>query len=83
MVISHEVAIVDDIVNAGAGSAVDRVPQVIGKELSRWLADESLRKTAADKGKALAKERFDWSKIAVRVLSQYAQVIHTYKSSNR
>jgi glycosyltransferase involved in cell wall biosynthesis len=82
-IISREVAIYEDVVNAGAGVAIDRDPKIIGQEITKWLADPGMRARAAENGIKLAREKYDWHQIAMRLLDQYQKIIEANRSQGQ
>jgi len=75
VVISDQVGLHPDVVAAGVGSAVPMEIDALARELDRWLGDNALRQSAANKSRAWVRERFDWDKIARRWRDHYERIV--------
>ncbi|MGB7160678.1 MAG: glycosyltransferase [Tepidisphaeraceae bacterium] len=76
VLISDQVNIWREIVEAGVGSAVPVDVAAISQELKRWLTDGALRNRAAERARAFARERYDWNIIAQRWVGHYARLVN-------
>jgi len=74
VVISDQVNLYPDVLEAGVGGVVALKVEPLAAELDRWLADESLRKSAGEKSRIFARNRFDWRKIAERWKEHYGHL---------
>ena len=74
VVISTGVAIAGEIVAAGVGAAVPVEVDRIAAEVRRWLADEDLRRAAAEKARRFVWEKFDWSTVARNWVGHYSRL---------
>ena len=64
VLISEGVALKNEIVAAGVGSSTSLSPDAIAAELARWMNDETLRRTAAEKARPFVWAKFDWAPVA-------------------
>jgi glycosyltransferase involved in cell wall biosynthesis len=64
VLISKEVNIWEDVVEAGAGTAVEPEPSAAAAEMARWMADAAMRRAAGERGRAFALSRYGWDPIA-------------------
>lgn len=71
VVISDQVNIWREIVDAGAGAALPARVEPLAEALRTWLADADLRRRAADKARPFVWEHYDWAKIARRWVDAY------------
>jgi glycosyltransferase involved in cell wall biosynthesis len=77
VVISREVNIWHEVVEAGAGAAVPGgAVDELASELTRWLADDALRTAAGEKARIFAREHYDWQNIANRWVGHYQNLAH-------
>jgi glycosyltransferase involved in cell wall biosynthesis len=70
-VISQEVNIWRDVVDAGAGGAAAPEAGAFAAEVEKWLADPVMRRAAGEKGRRAALERYGWDAIARRWVEHY------------
>lgn len=73
-IVSDHVGIWREIVAAGVGAAVKQDAEVLAAELSRWLGDDAMRRTAAQKARPFVWENYDWLKIARRWGDHYERL---------
>lgn len=73
-IISDQVNIWPDIADARAGAVVPTDVARLTDTLRQWLADEALRHGAAERGRALAAERYNWPRIAQRWAGHYDRI---------
>ena len=77
VVISREVNIWQEVVDAGAGAAVPGgAVDELATELNRWLGDANMREQAGQKARTVAREHYDWQSIANRWVGHYNNVTH-------
>lgn len=74
VIVSDQVGLCHDIVQASAGEAVPLNADQLAASLDRWLGNESLRRDAGVRARALAFERFTWDLIAREWLDVYKQL---------
>jgi glycosyltransferase involved in cell wall biosynthesis len=74
VLVSDRVALHPDIVAAGVGVVVPTEVTTVADALRIWLTDHALRRDAASRAAAFARERFDWNRIARRWVEHYAQL---------
>jgi glycosyltransferase involved in cell wall biosynthesis len=73
VVISREVNIWQEVVDAGAGAAVPGgAVDALAAELKRWLDDSAMRQAAGQKARAFAQSHYDWGRIARNWVGHYA-----------
>lgn len=75
VVISDQVSIFREICAAKVGSAVQRDPQLLAEELTRWLSDGKALSAAASLARPFVWEHYNWERIAQRWADRYAQCI--------
>jgi glycosyltransferase involved in cell wall biosynthesis len=73
--VSDQVAIHREIVAGGVGGAFPVRAEAIAAELKRWGGDEALRRAAAAKAPAFARERYAWERIAQRWVGHYDAIV--------
>lgn len=73
-IISDQVNIYREVASAEVGAVVPTQIDPLAQQLTRWIADESLRGQAAAKAKEFARSRYDWKQIALRWKSHYAAI---------
>jgi glycosyltransferase involved in cell wall biosynthesis len=73
-IISDQVNLWPDVTSAGAGAVLPMDLDRWVAELDRWLADPELRRDAAEKGRRLVRERYDWDRIAQNWVGHYRQI---------
>jgi glycosyltransferase involved in cell wall biosynthesis len=83
VIVSDQVGVASEIGDKGVGSIVPTQVEPLAKELDRWLGDESLRNAAGIRATALARERFDWNKIAARWGEHYQKLIDGFRNLPR
>ena len=75
VIISREVNIWQEVVEAGAGAAVPGgAVDELAAELKRWLGDAAMRTAAGEKARAFARSHYDWQNIANRWVGHYAEL---------
>lgn len=74
VVISDQVSIYREVVAAGVGAAVPNKIEPLAAELRRWIADPALRRTASQKARAFALDRYGWPRIAARWRDHYQRL---------
>lgn len=72
VVISPDVGLAREVVEAGVGEAVVRSPQAIAAAIDRWLSRAAAGDSPRAKCSAFALSRFDWPTIASNWLKHYA-----------
>ncbi|MCC7145466.1 MAG: glycosyltransferase [Phycisphaeraceae bacterium] len=75
VVISDQVNIHDRISAAGVGGVVPMDVDKLAAEIRRWMTDDTLRRTAAEKARPFVWENYDWSAIAHRWVRHYEELI--------
>ena len=75
VVISRGVGVYREIVDAGVGSAAEREPRELAREIARWLIDKPLGDQAHVRCREFVRQRFDWSAIARRWTDNYSRLI--------
>jgi glycosyltransferase involved in cell wall biosynthesis len=78
VVISDQVNLHPEIAAAGVGGVVPLDVERLARELDRWLADESLRQSAARRAHAFVRERYDWDGIARRWVGHYEHLCASF-----
>lgn len=74
VIISDQVNIQREIMAAGVGAVVPLDVKRLTEELERWLKDDPLRQSAAQKARPFAMEAYDWDKIAARWKQHYQRL---------
>ena len=74
VVVSDAVALKDEIVAAGVGSATPIDVDRIAAELRRWIADPALRQAASEKARPFVWREFDWAPVAARWVEHYRRL---------
>jgi glycosyltransferase involved in cell wall biosynthesis len=74
VVISDQVNIQAEVSEAGVGGVTPTQVAPLAAELQRWLTDESLRRTAAQRAPGFARERYAWDRIAARWVEHYRRL---------
>jgi glycosyltransferase involved in cell wall biosynthesis len=72
VVVSDHVGLHHLIAQERLGGVVPLDAAALASALDRWLGDEPLRASAADRGRAVVSERFDWNRVAARWAEHYA-----------
>jgi glycosyltransferase involved in cell wall biosynthesis len=75
VVVSDQVNLHPDIAAAGVGGVVPLDVERLARELDRWLDDEPMRRTAAERAPAFVRERYDWDAIARRWVGHYERLL--------
>ena len=75
VVVSDQVNLHPEVTSAGVGGVVPTDPPALARELDRWLDDEPLRRSVAEKGPALVRQRYDWNQIARRWVDHYSGLL--------
>ncbi len=78
-IISDQVNIWRELSAAGCVGVTRTDLTALTTLLKQWLADEPLREAAAARGKAFARQRYDWSRIARNWVGHYANVMQAAK----
>jgi glycosyltransferase involved in cell wall biosynthesis len=71
VVISDQVNIWQDIVAASVGGVVAPDAKLLATELRRWMSDNAVRKSAAERARPFVWQRYDWRQIAGRWVNHY------------
>jgi glycosyltransferase involved in cell wall biosynthesis len=71
VVVSDQVYLHPWVTEAGVGGVCTLSVEDVARELGRWLADDSLRSRAAEKGRPFALGNFDWDAIGRRWVEHY------------
>jgi glycosyltransferase involved in cell wall biosynthesis len=74
VVISDQVNIHREISGGGVGGVVPRDEDRLAAEIDRWLQDEPMRRSAAEKARPFVWERYDWMQIARRWVGHYEAI---------
>src|SRR6185369_6132965 len=75
VIITDQVAIHGELKAAGVGGVVTCDADALAAELRRWLADDSLRRSATQKARPFVWEQYDWSQIAGRWAGHYRRLM--------
>ena len=75
VIISDQVNIFGDCLEAKAGAVVPCEIDAVARELKRWMADAAMRQSAGANGRAMAMKRYDAVKIALRWKEHYQNMI--------
>lgn len=75
VVISDQVSIFREICAARVGAAVKREKEVLAAELTRWLADNKMRASAAALARPFVWDHYNWDRIARRWADHYTRCI--------
>jgi glycosyltransferase involved in cell wall biosynthesis len=79
VLISDGINIYKEIQSAGVGGVCEPELNSVTRELKRWGSDAELRRSAASKAAAFARERYDWNAIAARWKGHYEKLITAAK----
>jgi glycosyltransferase involved in cell wall biosynthesis len=75
VVISREVNIWQEVLAAGAGAAVPGGDvDALTAEMTRWLGDAAMRRSAGEKARVFAQSHYDWGRIARNWVGHYAEI---------
>ncbi|HRK30558.1 MAG TPA: glycosyltransferase [Tepidisphaeraceae bacterium] len=74
-IISDQVNIWRELQEAGCAAVVKTQVAPLTAIMTRWLGNDSLRHAAAERGKAFARQRYDWSRIANNWVGYYQDVM--------
>ena len=74
VVISDQVYLHPDITAAQVGGVVPMNIDALARELDRWLSDDTLRKSAAERTRPFVWQRYDWHQIARRWQEHYIRL---------
>jgi glycosyltransferase involved in cell wall biosynthesis len=74
VVVSDQVNIYREIASAGVGGVVPTRVEPLAEEIDRWLADESLRRAAAERARPFVWQHYDWNQIARRWIGHYTSI---------
>jgi glycosyltransferase involved in cell wall biosynthesis len=74
VIVSDQVNIYQEIVDAGVGEAVPLDDAKLGAAVSRWLGDRALREAACKRARPFVHARYDWRQIAGRWARHYARL---------
>jgi glycosyltransferase involved in cell wall biosynthesis len=74
VIVSDQVNIYQEIVDAGVGEAVPLDGAKLAAALSRWLGDSALREAASKRARPFVRARYDWHQIARRWVKHYARL---------
>lgn len=77
VVISHDVGLASEVLEAGVGEAVVRRPQAIADAIDRWLSRAASGNSPRVKCRAFALSRFEWPTIASKWLEHYSTCART------
>jgi glycosyltransferase involved in cell wall biosynthesis len=83
VVVSDQVNIWQDVAGASVGSVVKTDAHALATELRRWMADDGLRKAAADRARPFVWHRYDWRQIAARWINHYKGLPRTGNTAGR
>jgi glycosyltransferase involved in cell wall biosynthesis len=75
VVISDQVNIHAEVTAAGAGGVVPTETAALSAELSRWVHDAALRRSAGLRAREFAFGRYDWAAIADRWIGHYLRLV--------
>ncbi|MFK7955086.1 MAG: glycosyltransferase [Lysobacterales bacterium] len=75
VVLTPEVALSQQVEDAGAGMVIDGSAQSIADGIDRLASDENLRVAMGQAGRSLAEQRFSWTAVADALGEQYRQVL--------
>jgi len=75
VIISDQVNLYPDVLAAEVGEVVPTDVDRLAGAMDRWLADETLRRSAGEKARLFARARYDWRSIAGRWKEHYAALI--------
>ena len=74
VIVSNDVALCSEVIGGKVGSVVQRDPKAIATAIDAWLGDESALIGVRDRCRTFARERFDWSLIADKWVTYYADL---------
>jgi glycosyltransferase involved in cell wall biosynthesis len=77
VIISDQVNIHAEVSQANVGAVVPMDVAQLSEQITRWLADDSLRADAAKRGREFALKRFAWEQIAQRWGYHYSRLCAT------
>jgi len=75
VVVSDQVGLYPDVVEAGVGGVVVLDLARLSQELNRWLSDDGLRAGAGQIARNWVRTRFDWDTIAGRWEKHYQRIV--------
>jgi len=75
VIVSDQVQLYPEIIRAAVGGVAQREPRQLAAEITRWLTDHTLRRSAALKARPFALETYDWAKIARRWVDAYGRLV--------
>jgi glycosyltransferase involved in cell wall biosynthesis len=81
VLISKEVNIWGDVIEAGAGAAVNGEAPAVAREMGRWMADASMRREAGRRGRSFALARYGWDPIARNWAEHYRRLAGSTRPS--
>jgi glycosyltransferase involved in cell wall biosynthesis len=80
VLISDQVNIYREIQEENVGGVVRMDVDELARALDCWLSDDAMRSAAATRARPLARNRYDWSKIAGRWITEYERLVGPSKS---
>lgn len=75
VIISDQVNIYSDILQADAGAVVPCETEAVAEALGAWIKDPALRKSAGARGRVMAFEKYDAQRIAQRWVEHYEKMV--------
>ncbi len=75
VIVSDQVGIGSEIENAGVGAVVALGIEALAREISRWMSDNKLRESAANRARDFVWQHYDWNEIAARWHEHYQKMI--------
>ena len=79
VIISDRVNLHPEIAAAEVGAVIPLDRDALTATLDQWLADDELRRTAADRARPFARARFDWGRIAAQWSEHYRRLAAAQK----
>jgi len=76
VVVSTEVNIHDQITKSGVGGVVPTETNALADELTKWLTDDALCRSASQRARPFVWEQYDWSKIAQNWKQRYHKILN-------
>jgi glycosyltransferase involved in cell wall biosynthesis len=75
VVISDQVNIWREVVDAGVGAAVPTKIDDLADAIRLWMSNPEKRLAAGERGRAFVRERYDWNTIARRWVGHYERIV--------
>ena len=83
VIISDRVNIWREVLHSGAGKVIPCDENLLAESILELLDDKSFDRKMGRKGKALVKERFEWSKIALKLEDVYRTIIQEISANSK